>query len=87
MEGLGLSTTVETCIRYELLMSRNNLLCFKLQDFFMYTDNKQLDDITQDSTWEKSQLDKYATENIWRFGGKNKEFSIILLKETRSIVE
>ena len=36
----------------------------------MYTDNKQLDDITQDSTYKKkSQLDKHTTENTWSDGG------------------
>lgn len=52
MEGLGLSVTVETCIRYELLVSRDNLASLNCR-IFMYTDNKQLDDITQDSSYRK----------------------------------
>ena len=53
MEGPGLSVNVETCIRYEQLVSRDNLASLNCRIFFMYTDNKQLDDITQDSTYRK----------------------------------
>ena len=50
----------------------------------MYTDNKQLDDITQDSTYRKK-VSQINTQQKISGGleGENKQFSIILLKETR----
>ena len=54
----------------------------------MYTDNKQLDDITQDSIYrKKSQLDKHTTENIWRFGGGKQRIQYNTPERNKSIVE